>query len=788
MCIYSKFWLHWEKINLAPYAVQSDHPWYTRRSSNDNTEEAFDSHGSRSRYRTAFEIDKDRITNSQAFRRLEYKTQVFVTHEGDNYRTRLTHSLEVAEIARHIARALRLNEHLVESIALGHDLGHAPYGHEAERAINEWIRDLEPGLMGDYYFSHNRHSVENVEHLEPGYDWDNRDPKDAQQGFSQGLNLTKGVREGILVHTTSGYRGMIHQYANFKDDFELPIRKLAESNKKKGLYFPGSLEAQVVRIADDLAQKMHDLEDGFRSNMLKKRHVKEVMDSFFKGLENRVLDEKTLAQGRYLEHKELKTCISKGFLHDIVCMLDSDLLREDPFGERNYGAMTSEELQQINDRLSDDKEYREKFKKAAQVSFLLHMWRKDDYFDRLEKGEQSSMRTRILKYVKLLFNILQDGGDPNYYPSTYNMIAFLRGILLANVIEHSFWNIHKLMDPDFGNLEEKEILEQVSKRSAPGMEGSDHYLMFVLVDGITKPDDQRRLSFKKVKGKESRYCYCFSSEEERHQFIGTYYNRIMSSNGFFLESQEIQSFRNKRVQVRKVRWLNKSPRPEATQYIQLELDGDNEDSQQWVPLERVNVFFTGYQELCPGIKDGRCDYAPRGDCHGNLTCQFRSDKIRYPDINRLIDFQDEGHNLYISLKKLISRRIHQGSRIARMNYMGEKIIHELLSIYLKNPRIMHDRVWARLQSYPGMKGVSVLVKDWIKRPIYEKEKRILPQYILERLMDENDPHYDCNRYSLIRLIINHIAGMTDRFVSNEFNRIHQSGREVEIQDEIYFFS
>ena len=128
MCIYSKFWLQWEKKNLSPYAIFSDHPWYTRRGKNDNPEAALDPQGSRSRYRTSFELDKDRITNSQAFRRLEYKTQVFVTHEGDNYRTRLTHSLEVAEIARHIARALRLNEQLVEGIALGHDLGHALRG------------------------------------------------------------------------------------------------------------------------------------------------------------------------------------------------------------------------------------------------------------------------------------------------------------------------------------------------------------------------------------------------------------------------------------------------------------------------------------------------------------------------------------------------------------------------------------------------------------------------------------------------------------------------------------
>jgi hypothetical protein len=152
MCLYSRFWLEWEKKNLAPYAVHSGNRWYSQRGISSQPDYPIDTFGSRSRYRTAFEIDKDRITNSQAFRRLEFKTQVFVTHEGDNYRTRLTHSLEVAELARHIARALRLNEHLTEAIALGHDLGHAPYGHIAENAINSWIHDRFGNTVIDSYF------------------------------------------------------------------------------------------------------------------------------------------------------------------------------------------------------------------------------------------------------------------------------------------------------------------------------------------------------------------------------------------------------------------------------------------------------------------------------------------------------------------------------------------------------------------------------------------------------------------------------------------------------------
>ncbi len=180
-------------------------------------------------YRSMYQRDRERILHTTAFRRLEYKTQVFVNYEGDYYRTRLTHTLEVAQIARTIARALSLNEDLVEAIALAHDLGHTPFGHSGEEILND--------LMKDYGgFDHNIQSLRVIDILEKRY------PE-----FS-GLNLTFEVREGVARHSSS---------------FDNPP-KTEEFNLKQ---FP-TLEAQVVDVADEIAYFSHDLDDGLTSRIL----------------------------------------------------------------------------------------------------------------------------------------------------------------------------------------------------------------------------------------------------------------------------------------------------------------------------------------------------------------------------------------------------------------------------------------------------------------------------------------------------------------------------------------
>ena len=184
------------------------------------------------RHRTQYQRDRDRIVHSTAFRRLVYKTQVFVNHEGDLYRTRLTHSLEVAQIARSVARALRLNEPLAEAVCLAHDLGHTPFGHAGQDALNECMREFGG-------FEHNLQSLRVVEELEERY------------AEFPGLNLTFEVREGILKHCSA---------AN--------ARKLGELGERFLLRRQPSLEAQLTNLADEIAYNNHDVDDGLRAGLI----------------------------------------------------------------------------------------------------------------------------------------------------------------------------------------------------------------------------------------------------------------------------------------------------------------------------------------------------------------------------------------------------------------------------------------------------------------------------------------------------------------------------------------
>jgi len=183
-------------------------------------------------YRSEFQRDRDRVIHSGAFRRLEYKTQVFVNHEGDLYRTRLTHSLEVAQIARTVARAMRLNEDLTEAISLAHDLGHTPFGHAGQDALNDCMREFGG-------FEHNLQSLRVVDVLEQRY------------AAFPGLNLTFETREGILKHCS---------VANARSLGELGQRFIDRRQP--------SLEAQLANVADEIAYNNHDVDDGLRSGLL----------------------------------------------------------------------------------------------------------------------------------------------------------------------------------------------------------------------------------------------------------------------------------------------------------------------------------------------------------------------------------------------------------------------------------------------------------------------------------------------------------------------------------------
>lgn len=207
--------------------------------------------------RSAFQRDRDRIIHCTAFRRLVYKTQVFLNHEGDLFRTRLTHSLEVAQLGRSIARSLRLNEDLVEAIALAHDLGHTPFGHAGQDALHACMQaqrptSLEDDASDDWGFEHNLQSLRVVDALEERY-----------PSFD-GLNLCFETREGILKHCSRANAERL----NAREPGGVAVRFLQGGSP--------SLEAQLCNLADEIAYNAHDIDDGVRSGLLSMEQLAEV--------------------------------------------------------------------------------------------------------------------------------------------------------------------------------------------------------------------------------------------------------------------------------------------------------------------------------------------------------------------------------------------------------------------------------------------------------------------------------------------------------------------------------
>jgi len=268
-------------------------------------------------FRAAFARDRDRIVHSRAFRRLKHKTQVFIPFEGDHFRTRLTHTLEVSQIARSVARALALNEDLTEAIALGHDLGHTPFGHSGESVLDALLRGLDAGFplppaiaAETGAFKHNYQSVRVVDRLEKRY-------------AHPGLNLTHDVREGILKHTS------------WKRDFPFPV----EFPEGLRLGSGGSLEAQTVNWSDEIAQQAHDLEDGLA--MVPEAAIEELEIS------RRIRKQRGLPADRALRRAELVRGLYREMIADLVTASSA---RVAAFVERRRIA-TAEAFDRLRDRL-----------------------------------------------------------------------------------------------------------------------------------------------------------------------------------------------------------------------------------------------------------------------------------------------------------------------------------------------------------------------------------------------------------------------------------------------------
>lgn len=244
-------------------------------------------------WRTPFQRDRDRIIHCSAFRRLEYKTQVFVNHEGDMFRTRLTHSLEVAQVARTIARALRLNEDLTEAIALAHDLGHTPFGHAGQHALNHCMRKFGG-------FEHNLHSLRVVDVLEERY-----------PSFF-GLNLLYETREGILKHCSMER-----------------ARDLGELGQRFLHHRQPSLEAQIANIADEIAYNHHDIDDGIRASLLSLEQLQRL--ALFKEIFHRVETSWPGLSLKRLRYSAIREMLNY-FVGDLIQTSRDNIAREAPQG------------------------------------------------------------------------------------------------------------------------------------------------------------------------------------------------------------------------------------------------------------------------------------------------------------------------------------------------------------------------------------------------------------------------------------------------------------------------
>jgi len=253
-------------------------------------------------FRSEFQRDRDRIIHSNAFRRLVYKTQVFVNHEGDLYRTRVTHSIEVAQIARSVALALRLNEALTEAICLAHDLGHTPFGHAGQDALNECLREYGG-------FEHNLQSLRVVDELEERY------------AEFRGLNLTFECREGILKHCSLRH-----------------ARELGELGERFIMRRQPGLEAQIANLADEIAYNNHDVDDGIRAQLLDLAALREVR--IFRRQHDAVVAQYPQLGERRLVHETIRRMINH-LVVDFIRTTQTQLERAQPRSIDEVRALTA---------------------------------------------------------------------------------------------------------------------------------------------------------------------------------------------------------------------------------------------------------------------------------------------------------------------------------------------------------------------------------------------------------------------------------------------------------------
>ncbi len=337
-----------ERPDLAPYAALS------QQSRGRLHQEPFKDD------RPAFERDRDRIIHCAAFRRLEYKTQVFINHEGDYYRTRLTHSLEVAQISRGIARRLSLNEDLAEALALAHDLGHTPFGHTGEHVLNELMQEHGG-------FEHNRQSLRIVDHLEERY-----------PDFN-GLNLTFETREGIIKHSS---------------EYDRPGDKSAAEFLPK---LQPTMEAQLIDLADEIAYNNHDIDDGLKAGYLNLAELEEI---------ELWCDASALVKGKFSNLDEARY-IRQTISH-LIGLLIEDLVNTTLVNIDANHIQSLEEVRNLGRRcVMFSKEMALKNKGLKQF-----LWKKLYTHYKVER-----MRVKSTRFIRLLFESYAE--NPTLLPHSY---------------------------------------------------------------------------------------------------------------------------------------------------------------------------------------------------------------------------------------------------------------------------------------------------------------------------------------------------------------------------------
>ncbi len=368
-----------ERSTLAPYALFSD------------ASRGRAHHEAEPRYRTAFQRDRDRIVHSAAFRLLEYKTQVFVNDAGDYYRTRLTHTLEVAQIGRTLARALGANEDLVETICLAHDLGHPPFGHAGEDVLNHL-------MSGHGGFNHNHQSYRVVTKLERRYrNW-------------AGLNLTRETLEGIAKHETNADR-----------------RAFSEIPQETG----ASVEAQIANISDELAYNAHDLDDGLQAGLIRPDQMAEL------GLWRQVV-ERVQWTGKALDDVSRHHII-----RELVGLLVDDVLGESQRRLADLKPQSSMAVQLHNESIVSHSGAQ--LQQVAQLKdFLLHNMYRHFRIARMQTRAEHFLEALFASYVKQPLQLPDDYRAKLQDDSVYRVVADY----IANLTDRSaLREFQQLFDP-----------------------------------------------------------------------------------------------------------------------------------------------------------------------------------------------------------------------------------------------------------------------------------------------------------------------------------------------------